>query len=74
MERLLKAQTHSAVPRMIHLVSEFKNDAQLEILPARLDVHKADMLEQEERRDGTPYRYERLYWESIPEGADVSDL
>lgn len=70
MERLLKAQTHSAVPQMTHLLAE--NDAQLEVLPARLDVHKADMLEQEERRDGSPYRYERLYWESIPEDADVS--
>lgn len=73
MERLLKAQTHSAVPRMIHL-TDTKNDApELEILPARWDVHKADMLEQEERRDATPYRYERLYWEPIPEDADVSD-
>jgi len=38
--------------------------------PGRFDVHKADMLEQEENRDDTPHRYERLYWESMSEGAD----
>jgi len=41
-----------------------------DVLPERLDAHKADMLEQEEQRDATPYRYERSYWESIPEDAD----
>ncbi|PPR06602.1 hypothetical protein CVT24_001787 [Panaeolus cyanescens] len=38
-----------------------------EVLPERSDVQKADMLEQEERRDAARYRYERLYWESTPE-------
>jgi len=67
----LNAQTHSAIPRMIELLDDTKNDTtELIVLPWRLDVHKADMLEQEEQRDATPYRYERSYWESIPEDAD----
>lgn len=75
MERLLNAQTHSAIPRMIELLNDTKNDATaLNVLTQRLDVHKADMLEQDERRDATPYRYERSYWESIPEDADVGDF
>ncbi|KAF8956051.1 eukaryotic mitochondrial regulator protein-domain-containing protein [Flammula alnicola] len=34
---------------------------------SRSDVHKSDMLEEEEQRDATPSHYERLYWESVPE-------
>jgi hypothetical protein len=58
---------------MIDVLVDTKNTAELDVLPERMDVHKADMLEQEERRDATSYRYERLYWESVPEDADVSD-
>ncbi|KAJ3507914.1 hypothetical protein NLJ89_g6037 [Agrocybe chaxingu] len=35
----------------------------------RADAHRADMLEEDEQRDAARYRYERLYWESIPESA-----
>ena len=45
---------------------------QPEIAAERSDVHQADMLEEEERRDAARYRYERLYWESIPEAGKVS--
>ncbi|KAF5311955.1 hypothetical protein D9619_002809 [Psilocybe cf. subviscida] len=33
----------------------------------RTDVHKADMLDQEEQRDVRASRYERMFWESVPE-------
>ncbi|KIM47635.1 hypothetical protein M413DRAFT_22264 [Hebeloma cylindrosporum] len=33
----------------------------------RSDVHRADMLEEEEKRDSARARYERMYWESMPE-------
>jgi len=33
----------------------------------RGDVHEADTLEQEEKRDAARQRYQRLYWESVPE-------
>jgi len=72
MEKLLNAQTHAAIPRM----TEFLENRVIrpDVLPERLDVHRADMLEHVENRDATPYRYERSYWESIPEDADVRDL
>jgi len=38
----------------------------------RSDVHRADMLEEEEKRDSARARYERMYWESIPEDGSVS--
>ena len=40
----------------------------------RRDVHEADTLEQEEDRDAIRQRYQRLYWESIPESRGVSNL
>ncbi|KAK7063768.1 eukaryotic mitochondrial regulator protein-domain-containing protein [Favolaschia claudopus] len=33
----------------------------------RVDVHTADMLEQEENRDAARQRFQRQYWESIPD-------
>ncbi|EDR15263.1 uncharacterized protein LACBIDRAFT_301316 [Laccaria bicolor S238N-H82] len=33
----------------------------------RYDVHEADTLEAEERRDAARQRYQRSYWESVPE-------
>ncbi|KAF8899223.1 eukaryotic mitochondrial regulator protein-domain-containing protein [Infundibulicybe gibba] len=33
----------------------------------RYDVHEADTLEEEEKRDASRQRYQRLYWESVPE-------
>ncbi|KAF8640706.1 hypothetical protein AX17_000362 [Amanita inopinata Kibby_2008] len=33
----------------------------------RYDAHEADILEQEENRDAARQRYQRLYWESVPE-------
>ncbi|RDB29607.1 hypothetical protein Hypma_016018 [Hypsizygus marmoreus] len=33
----------------------------------RTDAHEADTLEQEERRDAVRQRYQRSYWESVPE-------
>jgi len=36
-------------------------------IEGRKDVHEADMLEQEERRDAARQRYQQLYWESVPE-------
>jgi hypothetical protein len=38
----------------------------------RTDVHKADMLDQEEQRDVRASRYERMFWESVPEDGRVS--
>lgn len=40
----------------------------------RRDVHEADILEQDENRDAVRQRYQRLYWESIPESRGVSNL
>jgi len=75
MEKVLSAQTHSAIPRMKTLLNtDGLGNPEWEVYPERSDVHKADMLEEEERRDATRYRYERLYWESIPEDADVCHL
>ncbi|RXW17044.1 hypothetical protein EST38_g8818 [Candolleomyces aberdarensis] len=53
MELLLGATTHKAV----HM--NFRD--------ARYDVQEADMLEQDENRDASRQRYQRLYWESVPE-------
>jgi len=72
MENLLNAQTHAAIPRMTELLED--RVIRPDVLPERLDVHRADMLENAEKRDATPYRYERSYWESIPEDADVRGL
>ncbi|KAL0951758.1 hypothetical protein HGRIS_008430 [Hohenbuehelia grisea] len=33
----------------------------------RYDAHEADTLEEEEHRDAARQRYQRLYWESVPE-------
>ncbi|KAM6498579.1 Eukaryotic mitochondrial regulator domain containing protein [Amanita muscaria] len=33
----------------------------------RYDAHEADILEQEENRDAARQRYQRSYWESVPE-------
>ncbi|KAJ7805142.1 hypothetical protein B0H14DRAFT_2881118, partial [Mycena olivaceomarginata] len=33
----------------------------------RIDVHMADMLEQDENRDAARQRFQRQYWESIPD-------
>ena len=76
MERLLNAQTHIAIPRMTELLDNPEDGTLIppDVLLQRLDVHKADTLEEVEQRDATPYRYERSYWESIPEDADVCDL
>ncbi|TFK26676.1 hypothetical protein FA15DRAFT_667149 [Coprinopsis marcescibilis] len=52
MEKLLGATTHKSV-----VSSE-----------DRRDVHEADLLEQDENRDALRQRYQRAYWESIPEG------
>lgn len=40
----------------------------------RRDVHEADILEQDENRDAIRQRYQRLYWESVPESQGVSNL
>jgi len=37
----------------------------------RSDVHLADVLEEEEKRDSARARYERMYWESMPEDGSV---
>ncbi len=50
---------------------EIKN---LEDDPARRDVHEADVLELEENRDAVRQRYQRFYWESIPESRGVSNF
>ena len=39
----------------------------------RYDVHEADTLEAEERRDAARQRYQRSYWESVPEDGRVSN-
>ncbi|KAF9532089.1 eukaryotic mitochondrial regulator protein-domain-containing protein [Crepidotus variabilis] len=77
MDRVLQAQTHSATPKFSAMLrNEVYKELQRqdftppEINPERADVHKADMLEQEERRDLARDRYQRLYWEAIPESAD----
>lgn len=37
----------------------------------RYDVHEADTLQEEENRDAARQRYERQYWEAIPEDGSV---
>ena len=71
MEWLLNAQTHSAIPKMEALLRADTGATSNVVNPERSDVQKADMLEQEENRDDTPHRYERLYWETMSEDADV---
>ncbi len=71
MEWLLDAQTHSAIPKMEALLRADTGATSDDVNPERSDVHKADTLEQEENRDDTPHRYERLYWETMSEDADV---
>jgi hypothetical protein len=39
---------------------------------SRWDVMEADSLEQDENRDAQRQRYQRLYWESVPEDGRVS--
>ncbi|KAF9469745.1 eukaryotic mitochondrial regulator protein-domain-containing protein [Collybia nuda] len=46
-------------------VEPFKQPQSL--VNGRYDAHEADTLEQEERRDASRQRYQRLYWESVPE-------
>lgn len=41
---------------------------------AREDLYKSDMLEQAENRDFARQKYQRMYWESIPEDGRVSFL
>ncbi|KAF5323421.1 hypothetical protein D9611_005540 [Ephemerocybe angulata] len=53
MERLLGATTHRA--------TNMQRD------DPRFDVHEADILEQDENRDASRQRYQRLYWESVAE-------
>jgi len=66
MEWLLDAQTHSAIPKMEALLRADTGATSDDVNPERSDVHKADTLEQEENRDDTPHRYERLlYWETM---------
>lgn len=40
----------------------------------RTDAHEADILEQDEQRDAARQRYQRLYWESVPEDGRVGLL
>ncbi|EAU92325.1 hypothetical protein CC1G_00544 [Coprinopsis cinerea okayama7 len=53
MELLLRATTHKAASQA----------------DRRYDVHEADILEQDENRDAMRQRYQRAYWESVPEGS-----
>ncbi|CAA7268041.1 unnamed protein product [Cyclocybe aegerita] len=92
MDKLLGAQTHSAVDNLYKVVAESEmllkkwhsrprfgfhhpnnvehvDFRQPDVNVERADVHRADMLEEDEQRDAARYRYERLYWESIPESA-----
>lgn len=40
----------------------------------RHDVHEADMMEEAEKNDPARQRYQRMYWESLPEFAGVGLL
>jgi hypothetical protein len=74
MEKLLKAQTHNAVEPLQNLLNRKKKEEYLEtnVHPHRSDVHEADLNEQEEQRDAVKVDFEQLYWETIPEGSQVS--
>lgn len=73
MERLLKAQTHNAVPSIEgSLGLKNKSLETLNVHPYRSDVYKADLNEQKEQRDGVKIDFEQLYWETIPEDSQVS--
>jgi hypothetical protein len=37
----------------------------------RRDVHEADTLEEDEKRDTLRQRYQRMYWETVPESGGV---
>lgn len=41
---------------------------------SRRDVNEADQLEETERRDAARQRYQRMYWESVPEDGRVRYL
>ncbi|KAF8808017.1 hypothetical protein BYT27DRAFT_7190108 [Phlegmacium glaucopus] len=68
MERLLEARTHNAV-QPIQDTLKHKDLETLNVHDDRSDVHKADLLEQKERRDAVKVDFEQLYWETIPEGS-----
>lgn len=40
--------------------------------PERHDVYEADALEEAEGRDRSRQRYQRLFWESVPESGKVN--
>lgn len=69
MEKLLNAQTHNVV-EPLQLSSDYQKT--LDVHPYRSDVNQADLIEQEERRDTLKAGFEQLYWETIPEGSQVS--
>ena len=46
-------------------------DSQTVSESSRRDVNEADTLEEIERRDAARQRYQRLYWESVPEDGRV---
>ena len=71
MERLLKAQTHNAVQPIQDSLGH-KYLESLYVHDDRADLHNADLLEQKEQRDAVKVDFEQLYWESIPEGSQVS--
>jgi hypothetical protein len=71
MEKLLKAQTHNAVQPIQDSLGH-KYLESLYVHDDRADLHKADLLEQKEQRDAVKVDFEQLYWESIPEGSQVS--
>ncbi|KAF7302924.1 hypothetical protein MKEN_01254800 [Mycena kentingensis (nom. inval.)] len=41
--------------------------------PPREDVHKADLLEQQEKRDAARQRYQRHFWESVVDDGKASE-
>jgi hypothetical protein len=71
MERLLKAQTHNAV-EPFQTSTNHRYPETLDVHENRSDVHKADLHEQHEHLDVLKVDFEQLYWESIPEGSQVS--
>ncbi|KAF9074981.1 eukaryotic mitochondrial regulator protein-domain-containing protein [Rhodocollybia butyracea] len=77
MERLLGVPRYNHAPKLnTRRASEWAEneddempERKLTLEELRHDVHEADMLEEAERNDPARQRYQRMYWESLPEFA-----
>lgn len=73
MERLLKVPNYFPVTQTHTRVEENGDDEfkELTLEEMRRSAHQADMLEEAEQNDPARQRYQRMYWEALPEFGGV---